>query len=264
MRLFSRILGNGEPLLILHGLFGMSDNWLTIAKELAVEGFAVHLPDLRNHGKSPHTDTHRYTDMVDDLLDYLAVHGLDRCHIVGHSMGGKLAMIFSLLHPEHVTKLVVVDIAPSDYRQSGDTFHHDLINTLLSINLREYNERGSIRQLLEKRLGDKRLAAFFAKNIGRDEQNGLVWKFNLPVLQRYLNHIRIGLHELEMYAPCPVSTLFIKGNDSEYYLPAHEPDRRFFFPNSVVQGIDNAGHWVHAEQTEIFLSILLRFLGQRQ
>jgi len=261
MQLFTRILGNGEPLVILHGLFGMSDNWLTIGNELAGHGFTVHIPDLRNHGRSPHCGTHRYTDMADDLLNYLEEHKLDRCHLLGHSMGGKLAMIFSLLHPEQVTKLMVVDIAPSNYQLSGDTFHRDLINTLLAIDLRSYSERGTIRQVLEQQLGDIRLAAFLAKNIARDDRNAFVWKFNLPVLQRYLNHIQIGLQELEMYAPCPVSTLFIKGNDSDYYLPTHEPDRLFFFPHSLVVGIDNAGHWVHSEQSEAFISVLLGFLS---
>jgi len=261
MRLFSRILGNGEPLIILHGLFGMSDNWLTIGKALADRGFTVHLPDLRNHGRSPHSNTHRYTDMSDDLLNYLEEHEIDRCHLIGHSMGGKLAMIFSLLYPERVTKLMVVDIAPSDYQLSGDTFHHDLINTLLAIDLHGYSERGTIRQELEQRLGDQRLAAFLTKNIARDDQNVFFWKFNLPILQKYLNHIQIGFKELEVYAPCLVSTVFIKGNDSDYYLPQHEPDRLFFFPNSTVRGIDKAGHWLHSEQPEMFIGALLEILG---
>lgn len=260
MQLFSRIVGDGSPLIIVHGLFGMSDNWLTIGRELTRYGFQVHIPDLRNHGRSPHSDTHRYTDMADDLLEYVEEHTLDRFHLIGHSMGGKLAMIFSLLHPELVKKLVVVDIAPSDYQLLENSFHRNLIDTLSTINLADYSERGTLRLELENRLQDHRLAAFLAKNISRDIGNSFTWRFNLPVLKKYLHHIHIGLEELKIHAPCPVEALFIKGNDSNYYLPKHEVDRHFFFPNSKMIGIDNAGHWVHSEQSELFIQTVQIFL----
>jgi len=264
MKLFSRIFGSGPPLVILHGMFGMSDNWLSIGRELAHRGgYSIHIPDLRNHGNSPHSTTHQYTDMCQDLIEYVDAHGIDNLHLMGHSMGGKLAMIFSLLYPERVARMVVVDIAPTDYRRSGNTFHRDLIDILLAVDLNAFSGRGGVRKELEYRLKDKRLADFLAKSITRsDDKKALVWKCNLEVLQKFLQHLQIGMEELAIHAPCPVETLFIKGDDSDYYLPRHDRDRLFFFPNSTVVGIANAGHWVHSEQPELFIKTTLEFFGR--
>lgn len=261
MQLYSRILGEGPPILIFHGLFGMSDNWLTIGRMLAQEGFSVHLLDLRNHGRSPHADTHRYPDMCDDVLEYLQRIKLHAVHIIGHSMGGKLAMIFALLHPELLKKMVVVDIAPSDYRHPDNTFHAELIHTLSEIDLSLHKGRGTIREELEQKLNNRPLAMFLAKNIRNDRSgNHLSWKFNLPVLQKFLQHLYIGLEELELYAPCHVPTRFIKGNNSTYYLQENEADRELYFPDSEVIGINAAGHWVHSEQPEQFMKAVTAFL----
>lgn len=261
MKLYSRIIGSGPPVLILHGLFGMSDNWLTIGRSLSELGWCAHLLDLRNHGKSPHAPTHRYPDMCDDLLTYLGRQGLDRVDIIGHSMGGKLAMIFGLLEPEKINRLIIVDMAPSDYRSPDNTYHRYLLDTLLAVDLHSHQSRGTIRTELSERLNDDALASFLTKNIYRDRASGrFVWKINLPVLRKFMEHIQIGLEELELYAPCRSPTLFIKGNRSTFYLPKHEPDRRNFFPNSATIGIDDAGHWVHSEQPDRFLGIAAEFL----
>lgn len=261
MLLHSRKIGSGPPVIILHGLLGMSDNWLSIARKVAAQGFCVHLPDLRNHGSSPHAETHRYPDMCEDLLDYLKEEQLESAPIIGHSMGGKLAMIFSLLYPERVEKLVVVDIAPSDYRKPENTFHAQLISSLLQLDLNAYRRRSDIRRALEARIGDLDLAMFLSKNITSDnETNRFIWKCNLPVLYKFIQHLHTGLDDLDIYAPCPVKTLFIKGNNSTYYTNEHEGDRRHFFPNSTVVGIDDAGHWLHSQQPAKFVSILSNFL----
>ncbi|MBT8359538.1 MAG: alpha/beta fold hydrolase [Deltaproteobacteria bacterium] len=263
MQLYSRIIGSGPPILILHGVFGMSDNWVTIGSALAEQGFSVHLLDLRNHGRSPHAETHRYPDMCDDLNHYLEQKKLGIVDIIGHSMGGKLAMMFGLLDPEKIRKLVIVDIAPSDYRDLDNSFHANIITTLLQIDLAAHDGRGSIKEELAAKLNDQSLATFLTKNIGRDERSEkFIWKLNLPVLQKFLQHLHIGLEELEIYAPCPVPTLFIKGNDSSYYLPEHEPDRRNFFPDSEVVGIASAGHWLHSEYPEKFLEIVVPFFNK--
>jgi pimeloyl-ACP methyl ester carboxylesterase len=265
MKLFARTFGNGPAVLILHGLFGMSDNWLTIGRALAEKGYSIHLPDLRNHGRSPHAESHRYPDMCDDLLAYLEEQELDTVRIIGHSMGGKLGMILALLHPERVRQLVVVDIAPADYRSPEKSYHTNLIDTLQRIDLFAHRERGAIREELEARLHDRRLAAFLTKSIDRAGRSaGVRWKFNLPVLKKYIQHLQIGLDELEIHAPCPVPTLFVKGNASDYYLPKHDHDRLMFFPNSEVAGIDKAGHWVHSEQPERFLEIVGQFFAENQ
>ena len=262
MELYSRIIGDGPPALILHGLFGMSDNWLTIGRSLADRGLSTHLLDLRNHGSSPHAPTHRYPDMVDDLLGYLDRQALDRVDIIGHSMGGKLAMIFGLLEPERVNRLVIVDIAPSDYRSSNNNyFHTHIVYSLLGVDLHAHQSRGTIRKELSARLKDNALALFLTKNIYRDRTSGrFAWKINLPVLKKFAEHIQIGLEELELYAPCLSPVLFIRGKKSTFYLPDHEPDRRTFFPNSAVITIDDAGHWVHSEQPDRFLDISAQFL----
>lgn len=262
MELYSRIIGGGPPVLILHGLFGMSDNWLTIGNNLADRGLSMHLLDLRNHGRSPHVSTHRYPDMVDDLLGYLDRQALDHVDIIGHSMGGKLAMIFGLLEPERINRLVIVDIAPSDYRSSDYTYYHThIVDSLLGVDLHAHQSRGTIRKELSARLGDNALASFLTKNIYRDRTSSrFAWKLNLPVLRKFAEHIQIGLEELELYAPCQSPVLFIRGKRSTFYLPDHEPDRRTFFPNSAVITIDDAGHWVHSEQPDRFLDISAQFL----
>ncbi len=261
MKLYSRIIGTGKPLIILHGLFGMSDNWITIGNALAGHGFRVHLVDLRNHGRSPHTQSHRYPDMCEDLLNYFDQQRLDSAAVIGHSMGGKLAMVFGLLEPERISNLVIVDIAPSDYRSSRNNHHRDIIDSLHQIDLNHHKSRGSIREELVQRLGDQLLAMFLAKSIAKDkESKTFKWKFNLAVLEKFLQHIYIGLEELSIYAPCPVPTLFVKGSNSSYYRDKHEADRQFFFPDSDVVTIDNAGHWLHSDQPEQFIEIVVRFL----
>lgn len=261
MHLFSRKIGKGHPILILHGLLGMSDNWLTIGKNLALEGYAVHLLDLRNHGQSPHSNTHSYPDMCGDLLDYLEQEKLNEVSIIGHSMGGKAAMFFGLLHPEKVKTLIIVDIAPSDYRRSNKILHANLIASLLEIDLSSHENKRTIMEEIEERLNNRTLALFLGKNIARDIHDNFSWKLNLPVLQNYLPTIYAGLDELKIYAPSPVRTLFIKGNNSDYIRPEHEPEIRKYYPWSNVVGIDNAGHWVHADQPVKFLEALSVFLG---
>lgn len=236
----------------------MSDNWLTIARALAAHGFCVHMPDLRNHGRSPHALTHRYTDMCDDLVEYLDLNALDAVHLIGHSMGGKLAMIFALLHPEKLDTLVVVDIAPSAYADSS--YHSEIIDTLINIDLNSHRESRTIRKELTTRFKDPRLAMFLTKNFIWDNKDKCFkWRLNLPVLKKYLHHLQIGLEELTTQAPCPVRTCFIKGNDSPYYQPEHEADRLFFFPNSEVVGVAAAGHWIHSDQPLRLQEIVLSF-----
>ncbi len=259
MQLFGRRFGSGPAVVILHGLFGMSDNWMSIGRALAGQGMAVHLLDLRNHGNSPHAATHRYPDMADDLLDYLDLQGLEQVALIGHSMGGKLAMIFTLLYPERLTKLVVVDIAPSAYPDLGQPAQ--ICACLSGIDIAAYLTRGAVHNELAKRCGDPALAMFLAKSVTRNKEGALAWKFNLPVLHRYLRHLHCDLSELAIHAPSPVPTCFIRGEQSSYYLPEHEADRHFFFPDSSLVSIAAAGHWVHSDQPQLFLHQLGVFLG---
>ncbi|MGB3211448.1 MAG: alpha/beta fold hydrolase [Desulforhopalus sp.] len=262
MKLFSHKIGDGKPVVILHGLFGMSDNWLAIGKGLAQDGFAIHLIDIRNHGQSPHMPTHSYLDICDDLLQYLQQENINEVSIVGHSMGGKAAMVFGLLHPKKVTHLAVIDIAPADYGDHSISYHLHIIRNLMEIDLSSYRNRQPIMEEMERRLQDHRLTLFLGKSIKRDTVTNFKWKLNLPVLLQSLPAMAAGFDGLDKQAPSPVRTLFVKGEASDYILPRHEPDRMKYFPRSSVVSIANAGHWLHVEQPQKLLELLAAFLEE--
>ena len=260
MTLFSQKIGTGYPLLVLHGLFGMSDNWLTVGRQLAHRGFCAHLPDLRNHGRSPHMGTHSFADMCDDLINYLDQENIDTVGIIGHSMGGKVAMHLALLHPERLADLVVVDIAPATYCCHDTSLHAVILDTLMKIDPTGYHSHGEIMAEIEKGVGNRMLAMFLGKNLRRNRNGEYTWKLNLPVLKTYLQALYGGMEDLGSQAPSPVKTLFIKGSNSDYIQPLHEPNRTRYFPDSDVVTIDNAGHWVHAEQPDKFVEVVTSFL----
>ncbi len=260
MRLFAQVMGTGQPVLIIHGLFGMSDNWVTIGKRLAQSGFAAHLVDLRNHGRSPHVETHTYQDMGDDLLNHLDQEKLDKVSVIGHSMGGKVAMHLALRHPQKIKDLVVVDIAPYGYCCHQGSLHSMIIDHLMEIDLSSYKNQSAITAQIEERLNNRPLSLFLAKNIKRSSDRNYAWKLNLPVLKQYLPDIYSGMENLESYAPAAVRTVFVKGNNSDYIGPQHQPYIQRYFPNSNVVGVENAGHWLHAEQPDKFIEIVVAFL----
>lgn len=260
MALFSQKIGAGQPLLILHGLFGMSDNWLTVGRQLAQHGFCVHLPDLRNHGRSPHMDTHSFSDMCNDLLVYLDQEHIEKVGVIGHSMGGKAAMHLGLLHPERLTDMVVVDIAPVTYCCHEGSLHSIILDTLMKIDPAGYKSHGDIMAEIERGVGSRALAMFLGKNIRRNSDGSYGWRLNLPVLKAYLPELYAGLENLVSHAPSSVNTLFVRGNKSDYLRPQHEFDRMRFFPDSHIVGIEDAGHWVHAEQPDKFVEVVLSFL----
>jgi esterase len=257
LQLFSRKIGSGYPAVILHGLFGMSDNWVSIAKELAHHGFGVHLLDLRNHGRSPHTLTHTYKEMCEDLLSYFRDENITRACLVGHSMGGKLAMWFGLLYPEKLSHLTVVDIAPSNYSKHNAGYHSNIIHNLMAIDLAAHQNRSTLLEEIRHRLNDYRLTMFLGKSIQRDENKCFTWKLNLPVLLESLPLISRGLDELDQNSPCGVQTLFVRGEKSDYIQAHHEKDRMKYFPESSVTSIAGAGHWLHIEQPDRLVTALI-------
>lgn len=261
MQLFSHKFGHGPPLVVLHGLFGMSDNWLTIGKKLAQKGFNVHLPDIRNHGQSPHKPSHTYNDICDDLVGYLQKENFSEVGMIGHSMGGRAAMAFGLLYPKRVKKLAVIDIAPSDYGRESISYHTGILQNLMEIDLATYSSRHAIMAEMESRLHDTRLVMFLAKSITKNADGIFYWRLNLPVLLQALPVISASFDSFGDYAPCPVNTLFVKGENSEYILPRHEPERMRFYPRSSIVTIDNGGHWLHMEQPEKLLEVLLGFFA---
>ena len=264
VRLNFRKSGNGAPLIILHGLYGSSDNWISIARKL--EGrFTVYIPDLRNHGQSPHTTTHTYQDMVDDLHLFFDDQAIPSAIILGHSMGGKLAMMFASEYPELVNGLIVADIAPKSYNSVARPFknvlEHEMILELMEeLNLVAVSSRKEIDHFLAEKLKDPTLRQFLIKNIHRNKADYFEWKINVPVLKHALNSITsdVGSEWFDDRRPIlsyPVT--FIRGLKSEYISDEDIPMIRHIYPEAKVIDIPGAGHWLHAEQPEKFITAVL-------
>lgn len=252
MELHYKVLGEGHPLIILHGLFGMSDNWFGIARELS-DRFRGYLPDLRNHGRSPHSESFTYALMAMDVREFMDRQGLPRAHLMGHSMGGKVAMQLALSEPKRIHNLIVVDIAPRAYPNQMD----DLVQVLQKLDLSAVASRREADRLLQKTIGDAALRQFLLKNLKRVSENRLDWKFNLGAIYRNLPEL---FRAIEGRNPFAGPTLFIKGERSPYVSPADMPAIRKLFPNSKLEEIPGAGHWVHADAPLPFLRVVRDFL----
>lgn len=244
--------GEGHPLIILHGLFGMSDNWVSHARRLA-EDFSVYLPDQRNHGKSGHHEVFNYAAMVDDLLEFMEAHNIETSYLLGHSMGGKTAMQFALDHPHKVSKLIVADISADEYNHKHDV----IIDAMLSVKLEKYTSRSEVDKDLEKSLPDPRVRQFLLKNLYWKDRSSLGWKANLEVI---LEHLPEVFRALDAPTPFNKPSLFLRGSESPYILPRHLPRIKKLFPLSVVETIDGASHWLHAEKPEEFYQLVMAFL----
>ena len=248
--------GLGEPLIILHGLFGTLDNWQTIAKKLS-ENFTVFILDLRNHGRSPETDDEfDYQLLADDLAEFMQDHWIYEARIVGHSMGGKVAMQFALNHPDSVKKLVVIDIAPKLY-PSG---HEEIFDALLSLDLNALEDRKDAEKyLMEKLDNDFGTVQFLLKNLSRkadDEGGGFEWKMNLEVLHRDYGNILKAPEGDTFHRP----TLFIRGGNSNYVKDSDMENIKNLFTEAELKTIEGAGHWVHADKPKELLEALKAFL----
>ncbi len=256
--------GHGAPLIILHGLYGASDNWYSIARKLESR-FTVYIPDLRNHGHSPHTTTHTYQDMVDDLLLFFHDHHINQATVLGHSMGGKVAMMFAAEYPELITGLIVADIAPKSYNKADVPYkavmEHELILSLMEeLNLVAVASRKEIDHFLSEKLHNSTLRQFLIKNIHRNKDDYFEWKINVPVLKHALTGITSGVSSTWFEDRCPIlgyPVTFIRGLNSEYISDNDIPMIREIYPESRVIDIQDAGHWLHAEQPEKFIQAIL-------
>lgn len=251
MELYYREFGQGSPVLILHGLFGFSDNWQTIAKGLS-DQHLVLTPDLRNHGRSPWADTHTYPEMADDVQAFMEAHWMFSAAVVGHSMGGKVAMQLALSNPDRVEKLVVVDIAPG---QASDN-HSDIFRALNELDLSKITTRQEADDFLAARIPDFGTRQFLLKNITRTPEGGFTWKMNLPVLSRAYNDILAPVGG----DPFDKPALFVRGSRSDYIKDADFALIRSLFPQAELVTIEGAGHWVHADKPAELLSVLRDFL----
>jgi len=251
--LHSQILGEGQPLLILHGYFGMSDNWKTLGNQFS-EDYQVHLIDQRNHGRSFHSEAFNYQLLAEDLYNYIQYHNLEKVFLIGHSMGGKTAMFFATAYPELVAKLIVVDISPKEYKPH----HNAILAGLNAINFTEQNSRKLVDEKLANYILELGVRQFLLKNVYWEEKGKLTFRFNLQSLTE--NNPKVG-EALPQDVSYIQETLFLKGEKSGYIVPEEQLIIDKHFPNNKVVEIKNAGHWLHAENPNDFYAEVCEFLN---
>jgi esterase len=254
MRLHFKEHGQGQPVIILHGLFGSSDNWLGIMPKLA-EKFRVFALDLRNHGQSPHSAEMNYSILADDVREFLAAQNLGDAIVMGHSLGGKVAMQFAFSHPQQVQKLIVVDMAPRAYAPA----HDRIFSALLALDLNSFQTRQQIEQTLEPAIPSLAVRRFLLKNLNRNSDGGLSWKINLQGLAE--NYPQLG-RMLSAPEPFGGPALFVLGEKSDFVNEADLPLIFRLFPRAKIETIAGAGHWVQADAPDQFVQRVLTFLEQ--
>jgi pimeloyl-ACP methyl ester carboxylesterase len=251
--LHSIILGEGQPFLILHGFLGMADNWKTLGAKWSENGYQVHLIDQRNHGRSLHSDTFSYEIMAQDIKEYCDAHKLQNIILLGHSMGGKVAMKFASLYESYLNKLIIADIAPKEYAPH----HSDIINGLRSIDFDIVKSRNEADEILGKVIPDFGTRQFLLKSLYRVDKNRFGWRFNLKVLGAAQDNV--GIQE-PIVNPINTPTLFIRGGKSGYILDSDMMLIEHAFAKAELKTIEGAGHWLHAEKPQEFYSFVENFV----
>ena len=253
MTLHSNIIGEGKPFIILHGFLGMGDNWKTLAKQFSESDYEVHLVDQRNHGRSFHSTEFDYELMAEDLKAYCDINNIDDIVLLGHSMGGKTAMLFASKYPELVQKLIIADISPRYY-----PVHHDaILEGLSQLDFSEIKTRGEADKVLSNYVSDTGTRMFLLKNLYWVEKGQLGLRINLDVLKENVSEVG---EALPIHAIFEKDTLFLRGDRSEYIAEADEALIHRHFPNSKIITISNAGHWLHAENPKEFYNAVMNFL----
>ena len=257
MELFYRKYGNegDQPLIILHGLFGVSDNWVSFGRRIAMEGFEVFIPDQRNHGRSPHSGIFNYLALTDDLFEFIDEHEIENPMILGHSMGGKVAMRFALENPHMVRRLIVVDISLKGYPPRET--HMQIVKAMRSVNLEGISKRQEAEQQLEQLIPDQRIRLFVMKNLYRNEENKFAWRLNIDGIEPNLSDLFDAIETNQKFEK---PTLFIKGGASNYIVYEDYDMIRKNFPNAEIISIANTSHWVHVESPEVFYQLTSGFL----
>lgn len=253
MKLNFKSFGEGEAIIIVHGLLGSLDNWQTIAKKLA-EQYRVFIVDMRNHGKSPHDKHMSYALMAEDLLAFMNDHQLPEAHLLGHSMGGKVVTQLAVLDPARVLKLVIVDINPFD--NSGD--HETILSALKSLDVSVIKSRGEADQILSGSIKEWGVRQFLLKNLARNTEGGFSWKFNLNVLISEYDEIRKGI---DLKWPYNGECLVVHGSKSNYIREKDVEFLRDKLVNVQFETVWEAGHWVHADQPDEFMKVIKTYLA---
>lgn len=250
MKLAYKSFGKGKPFIILHGLFGSSDNWQTLGKRFA-EDFEVYLVDQRNHGKSPHSDDFSYDLLADDLKEFIDTHKIKEPIIAGHSMGGKTAMRFAQKYPDGVDQLIVVDMGVKSY----EPHHDDVLAAFKAVNPAEIDSRREAEDLMKPIIKNFGIRQFLLKNLHRKGKDSFVWKVNFPVLEDKMEEILAALPKEEVNC----ETLFIYGSKSDYIVPEEFDAIRKIFPKAKFAELPT-GHWIHAEDPDGFYEAVMNFV----
>ncbi|MEX1669537.1 alpha/beta fold hydrolase [Zhongshania guokunii] len=253
LSLHTEVSGDGDfPVILLHGLFGSASNLMSVARVLAAD-FKVVRMDLRNHGKSPHSDYMDIPSMAADVLATMDQLKIAKAHFLGHSLGGKVAMQVAVTHAERVDHLIVADIAPVRYGRG----HDEIITALLGMDLRALRSREQAGELLQKAVPELAVRQFLLKNIARDGKDAWMWRMNLPVIAECYDNLRDAPNSESFDGP----TLFIRGGLSKYIRDENRVPMQRQFPQMHMHTIDGAGHWLHAEYPQIFNSMVKDFLA---
>jgi esterase len=265
MKLFYRKYGNGAPLIILHGLYGSSDNWVTIARNLGTS-FTVYIPDQRNHGQSPHSNIHDYDSMRDDLFELAGDLKLSNFFLAGHSMGGKTAISFALKWPEMINGLLIADISPfADEKTKHLVYnqHLTILEAMLSLDLSRISTLRQAEFYLSEKIDSERVRGFILKNLQRTGNNSFTLKINALSLLNNLDNIIEGIN-FSAYANQQITgfpVIFLKGEKSDSLPPGDFRDIQKVFPATEFITVENAGHWIHSDRPDEVVRNIKRLLG---
>jgi len=255
MELFYREYGKGHPIIILHGLLGISDNWVAIARKLAEDGYRVLIPDQRNHGQSPQHPVFNYYALTDDISEFIETKGLVKPIILGHSMGGKVAMRYTLENPHSVSRIIIVDTSLRTYIRFN--YHLRLIDAMLSVDFGQAPGRQEVEKVLSEKIRDERLVQFLLKNLYWKEKNLLAWRPNLQAISYHIEAMYDGVFFSTRFDG---PALFIRGGNSDYILEEDYPAIYQNFPQAIIRTIENGTHWVHSDEPDEFYGLVSDFL----
>lgn len=251
--LHSKIEGSGKPLVILHGFLGMLDNWKTLGTQFAQSGFQVHLLDMRNHGKSFHSSDFSYQVMAQDVLEYCTFHKLENISLLGHSMGGKTAMLLATTAPDLIDKLIIADIAPKFY----PLHHQTILEGLNAVDFSKSKTRAAVEDVLANYITDFGTRQFLLKSLYWKTTEQLAFRFNLTVFNQKIDEIGKSLPSDNTFQK---PTLFLRGALSNYILNTDFESIKHHFPYAIIHTIAKAGHWLHAENPTDFYKEVYDFL----
>lgn len=252
MKLFFEKNGKGKPLLVLHGVLGSSQNWRSVLVDFE-KNFEIYRIDLRNHGQSPHDDGMNYELMSEDIIKLIKSENLEKVILLGHSLGGKLAMHLANFHPELIEKMIIVDISPFE----SDSEFRQHVDHMINLDLSLYESRREVDQALEHDVPLKEIRQFLLTNLMRDDSHKLSWKSNIKIIRDHAHEL---IASQDMREGIDINTLFIKGEFSDYINDQNWPEIKKRFPKSKLEIIPEAGHWPHSQNKEIFLKVLIDFL----